>query len=269
MSHNVDHFRAARLDGKAIIVLGAGGGGIGTATCAALAGAGAQLMCVDRDRSQADEAARESGGIGWQADVTDRGEMAALFDKAAEEFGDSLSGVVDIVGFARSGTIASFDDEALRQQFDAVVRHALLAIQIGGPLLARLGGGTMAFVGSMSGERTVANQAIYAMAKSALHHLVRNAANELGPNAIRINAVAPGFVRTPRLLDALPQKVWDGIAEVNPLRRCADPGDIAKALLYLSSDLSSYLNGNVLKLDGGFGNALNLPGLDRPLGGGS
>lgn len=269
MTLHVDHFTASRLDGKAIIVLGAGGGGIGTTTCAALAGAGARLFCVDRDPAQAKEAAEATGGIAHVADVTDRAEMEALFVHADLLFGRSLSGVVDIVAFARSGPICSFDDAALQLQFDIVLRHALLAVQIGAPLLTRNGGGTMAFVSSMSGERAVQNQSIYGIAKAALHHLVRSAANEFGPKGLRVNGVAPGFVRTPRLLEVLPPTVWEGIAAVNPLRRCADPADIAKALLYLSSDLSSYLNGNILKLDGGYGDSYSLPGLDMPLGGGS
>ena len=264
-----DHLLSARLDGKALIVLGAGGGGIGTATCEALAGAGARLLCVDRDSAQAEAAAAACGGTAHVADVTDRAAMEALFATAADLFGETLSGLVDIVAFARSGTIASFDDAALKLQFDIVLRHAILAVQYGGPLLARHGGGTMAFVGSMSGDRTTMNQSIYGLAKAALHHLVRSAANELGPSGVRVNGVAPGFVRTPRLLEALPKAVWDGIAEVNPLGRCADPADVAKALLYLCSDLSSYLNGNILRLDGGYGNAFRLPGLDVPLGGGS
>ncbi len=269
MTSHIDQFRAARLDGKAIIVLGAGGGGIGTATCEALAGAGAKLLCVDRDATQADEAAAAVNGVPMTADVTDRADMQKVFAHADAAFGTSLSGVVDIVAFARSGTIASFDDDALEGQINVVLRHAILAVQYGGPLLARNGGGTMVFVGSMSGERAVKNQSIYGIAKAALHHLVRSAANELGPSGIRVNGVAPGFVRTPRLLQALPKPIWDGIAAVNPLGRCADPADIARALLYLSSDLSSYVNGNILKLDGGYGDSYSLPGLDVPLGGGS
>lgn len=269
MTTNPDHLSGARLDGRALIVLGAGGGGIGTATCAALAGAGAQLLCVDRSANQAEEAAASSGGIAHVADVTDRKAMEEVFARADSEFADRFAGVVDIVAFARTGAIPSFDDESIKLQFDVVLRHAILAVQIGAPMLAKRGGGTMAFVGSLSGDLAPMNQAIYGIAKAALHHFVRSAANEFGPSNIRINGVAPGFVETPRLLEALPKQVWDGIAAVNPLRRCARPDDIAKALLYLSSDLSEYLNGNILRLDGGYGNAFNVPGLDIPLGGGS
>jgi len=88
-------------------------------------------------------------------------------------------------------------------------------------------------------------------AKAALHHLVRCSAHELGPRGVRVNAVAPGFVRTPRLLKALAGEFWDQVGETNPLGRVAIPADIASAILFLCSDLASYVTGNVLTLDGG------------------
>lgn len=264
-----DHLAAARLDGKAFVILGAGGGGIGTATCQAFAAAGARLLCVDRDPAQAEEIAAETGGTPHVASITDRSEMEQLFARAEQLYGADFDGVVDIVGMARTGKIVDWDDQALQQQFDIVLRHALLAIQIAGPTLGRNGGGTMAFVSSMSGSRMTTNQAVYGVAKAAMDHLIRCAAVEMGPSGVRINGVAPGFVTTPRLVDALPKAVWDGIAAVNPLRRCATPQDIARSLLFLSSPLSSYVTGNVLHLDGGYGNGWTLPGLDIPLGGGT
>lgn len=269
MSDLNDHLRAARLDGKAFVILGAGGGGIGTATCEAFAAAGAKLLCVDRDQEQADEIAAATAGIAHVANITDRAEMERLFSRAEELFGESFSGVVDIVGMARTGKIVDWSDEAVEQQFDIVFRHALLTAQIAGPILGRNGGGTLAFVSSMSGVRMTTNQAIYGMAKAALDHMVRCAAVEFGPLGVRVNGVAPGFVKTPRLLDALPQAVWDGVAGVNPLRRCATPQDIARTLLFLSSSLSDYVTGNIIRLDGGYGNGWTLPGLDIPLGGGT
>jgi NAD(P)-dependent dehydrogenase (short-subunit alcohol dehydrogenase family) len=142
-------------------------------------------------------------------------------------------------------------DEMWNQQFDIVLRHAYLAIQMGGAALAKRGGGSMVFAGSISGEVSVENQAAYGTAKAALHHLVRCAAHELGPSGVRVNAVAPGFVRTPRLLSRLDEDFWGSVASVNPLRRVAIPADIAKAILFLSSDLASYTTGNILTLDGG------------------
>jgi len=132
-----------------------------------------------------------------------------------------------------------------------VFRHALLATQIAAPLIAANGGGTMTFVGSISGIVGIANQALYGMAKAALHHLVRQAALEFGPVGVRFNAIAPGFVKTPRLAAAIPPETWQSIARSIPMRRVADPADVAKAALFLSSDLSEYVTANILTLDGG------------------
>ena len=111
-------------------------------------------------------------------------------------------------------------------------------------------GGTFTFVGSRSGIRPSPNQALYGAFKAALHHLVRVAAVEFGPHKIRVNAVAPGVVRTPRLLKGLPPDAWHQLALATPLRRVADPEDVAKAILFLASNLAGYVTGNILTLDG-------------------
>jgi NAD(P)-dependent dehydrogenase (short-subunit alcohol dehydrogenase family) len=256
-----DYNKLSRLDGRGFVVLG-GGDGIGRQTCHALAQAGAGVMCVDREPALAEAVAAEVGGIPVAGDVTVRGDMARIFDQAEKEFGDTLRGVVDIVGIATIGKIGEATDETWDRQFDVVLRHAYLAIQIGGDLLAARGGGTMVFVGSISGVVSVANQAMYGTAKAALHHLVRCAAHELGARQIRVNAIAPGFVRTPRLLERLSEQFWAQVSEANPLRRVAVPADIAAAVLYLSSDLAGYVTGNVVTLDGGMNFVAALPEMD-------
>lgn len=260
-----DHFAGARLDGKGFVILGAGGGGIGTATSLALAAAGARLICVDGNPDEAAAIADETGGLPASLDITDRKAMEDLFTHADRHFGDQFSGIVDIVGVARNGPFESYDDASIDRQFAIVVRHALLAIQLGGPMLARRGGGTMTFVGSISGDRAVPNQAIYGTSKAALHQLVRYAAQAFAPQGVRSNAVSPAFVATPRLRSALPEAVWNAIAEQNPMRRVAEPEDVARAILFLASPLSSYVNGQILALDGGVTNEMVFPGLDIPL----
>lgn len=262
-----DYLSTSRLDGQAFVVLGAGGGGIGTATSLALAAAGATLVCVDGNAREAQDIAAATGGLALDLDITDREQMTGLFRRVADEFGDRLGGIVDIVGVARNGPFESYDDVAVERQFAIVMRHALLAIQLGAPLLARSGGGTMTFVGSISGDRAVPNQAIYGTSKAALHQLVRYAAQEFGPQGVRANAVSPAFVATPRLRAAIPAPVWEAIATQNPMRRVAEPGDVARAILFLASPMSSYVNGQILTLDGGVTNDMVFPGLEIPLAG--
>lgn len=257
-----DHLQLARLDRRAYVVLGAGGGGLGDATCEALAGAGAQLLCVDRSEDQAQAIARHVGGEAYVADATKRDEMQALFDHARSSFGERFTGVVDVVGTAKNARIEEMDDDAIERQFAVVLRHAVLTVQIAGPILAASGGGTLTFVGSLSGLAAIPNQTFYGIAKAALHHLVRYAAQELGPDRIRVNGVAPGFISTPRLLSLLPEEMWNRLAARNPLRRVASPEDIAKAILFLVSDLADYVNGNILTLDGGVSQTLAIDGTD-------
>jgi NAD(P)-dependent dehydrogenase (short-subunit alcohol dehydrogenase family) len=257
-----DYLRALRLDGCAFVVLGAGDG-MGRQTCHALAQAGAEVLCVDRDPALAESVAREVDGIPAVADVTRREQMRRTFQTADEEFGGTLSGIVDIVGIAQIDELRAMDDEAWDRQFDTVLRHAFLAIQIGGAALEARGGGSLTFVGSLAGISSVANQVAYGTAKAALHHLVRTSAHELGPKGVRVNAVAPGFVRTPRLLSRLGEPFWQSVADLNPLRRVAIPADVARVILFLCSDLAGYVNGNILTLDGGAGLVAAVPDI-RP-----
>jgi len=257
-----DHLNLARLDGRGYVVLGAGGGGLGDASCEALAGAGAQLLCVDRSREEANAIAARVNGEPFVADVTCRTDMEAVFNRAHNLMGERFAGVVDVVGMAKNARIPEMDDAAIEQQFAIVLRHALLTVQIAGPILAQSGGGTLTFVGSLSGLAAIPNQTFYGVAKAALHQLVRYAAQELGPDGVRVNGVAPGFIATPRLLSMLPQEMWDRLAASNPLRRVAKPDDIAKAILFLVSDLADYVNGNILTLDGGVSQTLTLVGTD-------
>lgn len=246
-----DYLSLLRLDGRGFIVLGAGQG-IGEQAAHALAQAGARVLCVDREDSLARRVAEAVGGVPCAADVTSRTDMERVFDTAREHFG-RLHGVVDIIGVAGIKPLSAVTDDAWTQQFDIVLRHAYLAIQIGAERMAADGGGCFAFVGSMSGGRAVPNQTAYAVSKAALHHLVRCAGVEYARRGVRINAVAPGYVRTPRLNQRLDADAWAAISSVIPIGRPATPAEIAGPLLFLASDLSAHLTGEVINVDGGAG----------------
>lgn len=246
-----DYLSLLRLDGRGFVVLGAGQG-IGEQAVHALAQAGARVLCVDRDEKLARNIAAAVGGVACAADVTSRSEMQGVFDTAREAFG-RVHGVVDIIGVAGIKPLSAVDDAGWNQQFDIVLRHAYLAIQIGGEMMAADGGGSIAFVGSMSGNRAVPNQTAYAVSKAALHHLVRCAGAEYARRQVRINAVAPGYVRTPRLNQRLGEEAWDAIGKVIPIGRPATPAEIAGPLLFLASDLSAHMTGEVMAVDGGAG----------------
>lgn len=258
-----DHRALTRLDGRAVVILGCGGGGMGTATALMLAEAGAKLLCVDIDPAQARDTADQTGGEPYVADICDRAQMEKLFARAEDLFGDGFHGVVDIVGASIGGPIPSFDDATIEKMFTLNLRHAVLTTQIAGPMLAKRGRGSMAFISSLASLAVAPNQPMYSVAKAALNHLVRCAAFEYGPYGVRSNAVATAINLTPGVKAHVTADEIDAMAQLSPMKRVGVPQDMANTLFYLISDLSSYINGSIIALDGGIMIDAHLPRLDR------
>ena len=243
-----DYQAQLRLDGRRFVVAGAGQG-IGRQTTHALAAAGARVLCIDYDQAAAEHIAGEVDGIPFVADVRERDQIEDAFATATRELG-GVDGVVDIVGMAKYGPLLETSDEDWDWTFGMVLRHAFLLAQVGGRALSDHGG-VMAFVASVSGITSAPLHAPYGAAKAGLVSLIRTTAVELGPKGVRANGVAPGVVWTPRISALLGDQGRDDQARNAPLRRVAQPADIAAATLYLCSDLSAYVTGQVLVVDGG------------------
>lgn len=244
-----DYYKRLRMDGRVFVVLGAGNG-IGRQTAHALSQVGASVVCVDREAELAREVAGEVGGLDLVADVMDRAQVETLFATVAAEVGPP-TGLVDIVGLPVPGHLTQLDDEQWDRQFDVVLRHAFIAMQVGGREIARAGGGAMVFVGSNSGLAHMPGMLAYGTAKAALHHLVGSSARDLAADNVRVNAVAPGFTRTPRLEALLDEEGWRRAGARIPRGSAASPDEIASVILFLASDMASYVTGHVLVADGG------------------
>ncbi len=238
-----------RLDGRCFILIGAGQG-IGRQTAHALSQAGARVFCIDNQEALAKEIADEIGGSAYVADARRREDVERAVAAAVAEFGQ-LDGLVDIVGMAKYADLLDITDEDFDWSFEMSLRHAFMFSQAAGR--AMTSGGSMVFVASVSGITSAPRHAAYGAAKAGLMSWVRSLAVELGPRGVRANAVAPGVVWTPRVSQIVGERGREAQAAIAPLNRVALPADIASAILFLASDLSSYVTGQTLVVDGGVG----------------
>jgi NAD(P)-dependent dehydrogenase (short-subunit alcohol dehydrogenase family) len=237
-----DYLSMLRLDGRGYVVAGAGVG-MGRHTTHALAQAGAgKIICVDIDAGRAQEIADEVGevAIAWSGDVTTR-EGAAELGVFAEATLDRIDGFVDIIGMAKWESILDMTDETFDWEIDMNLRHAFLLSQELGRRMITTGGGTMVFIASVSGLTSGPMHAAYGAAKAGLMAWVQTLSEELGQYDIRANAVAPVFSEEQRRVNAAN----------SPLGRMGATSDIASAALFLTSDLSGYISGRTIVVDGG------------------
>lgn len=244
-----DYASLLRLDGKNFVVLGAGQG-IGRQTSHALAAVGARVFCVDLDPGLAGDIASEVGGPAWAGDAVDPASAERLYQDAETQLG-RIDGIVDIIGMARYAGLLDSDQDAWNWHHGIVLQHAINAVRLGAPRMIAAGGGVLTVVASVSGMQSAPSHGAYGAYKAALMSLVRTAAVELGPKGVRVNAVAPGLVMTPRVAGYLSAAEKERGARNAPLRRSAFPPDIAEAILFLCGGLSSYITGQTLVVDGG------------------
>jgi NAD(P)-dependent dehydrogenase (short-subunit alcohol dehydrogenase family) len=242
-----DYPKMLRLDGRTFVVVG-GGYGMGRQTAHALAGAGAHVACLDMEADRAAAVAAEIDGLALAGDASNAETLRLSLQRARDHFG-CLSGICDVVGMARWSRLTEMGDDDWDWCFTRNLRHAYLVAKIGGALLSQDGGGSLAFVASISGLTSAPYHAAYGAAKAGLVSLVRTAAVELAPANVRVNAVAPGGVATPRIAEGRGVDL-DSMAD-GSLEKPARMSDIAASLLFLSSDLAAHITGHTLVVDGG------------------
>ena len=242
------------MQGRAALVVG-GGQGIGRAACLGLARAGANVAVLDAESVRAKGVAAEVESVATRAvalcaDVTDADAAARAVAEAARALG-GLDAVIDIVGGASWGSLLELDDATWERDFALNLKqHWFVARSAARLWIDAKRAGALCAVGSVSGVFSAPNHGAYGAAKAGLLALVRTAAEEWWPHGIRVNAVVPGAVRTPRI-----EASWaDGTIRrpsAETLARMASPDDVANAAIFLVSELARLVTGQTLVVDGG------------------
>ncbi|EGD53657.1 SDR family NAD(P)-dependent oxidoreductase [Gordonia neofelifaecis] len=239
-----------RLPGRVAVVIG-GASGIGWASAQLMAEHGASVVIADIDGDHAAERAASLGAAAraQRVDVTDESSVEALFTSVSDDFG-RCDVVLNCAGGSGIGLVADLDADVWRQTIDLCLTGAFLVVKHAARAMGD--GGSIITIASLNARQPGAGFAAYCSAKAGVAMLTEVAALELGPKSIRVNAISPGLVETPLVagITAVPT-IQDDFTENIPLVRNGQPDDIAAAVLYLASEDSSWVTGEVLNVNGG------------------
>ena len=240
---------------RAAIVTGAASG-IGRATADLLAERGWRVALVDRDVGPLTDVAAQSGDdpdlLVRALDVTDEVAVVRLVAEVAETFG-GLHGVVNSAGIAADRHVFDTSAELFRRILDVNVVGTFLVGREAARHMAKAGGGAIVNLASISGLRGSKGRSAYGASKGAIVNLTQVMANDLAPHGIRVNAVAPGPVETAMVKDMHTPADRALYARFVPMRRYADPREIASVIHFLlDGTQSSYMTGEIVAVDGGF-----------------
>ena len=239
------------LEGKTALITGAARG-IGKSIALKFASEGANIAFTDLNVNEETEAEIAALGVkakSYASNAADFAETEEVVNKVKEEFG-SIDILVNNAGITKDGLMLRMTE----QQWDAVIavnlKSACNVIHACVPIMMRQRSGSIINMASVVGVHGNAGQANYAASKAGLIALAKSIAQEMGPRGIRANAIAPGFIDT-AMTQALPEDIRKEWTNKIPLRRGGTVEDIANVATFLASDMSSYVSGQVIQVDGG------------------
>ncbi|MBN1918804.1 MAG: 3-oxoacyl-[acyl-carrier-protein] reductase [Verrucomicrobia bacterium] len=241
------------LDGKVAMVTGAAQG-IGAAVAERLTSEGAALAALDINLQKAQETAervRQAGGQAeaYQVDVSNTEAVKNVVAQVVSRFG-RVDVLVNNAGVTRDGLLITMSE----QDWDLVIAVNLKSIfnftKAVSRQMMKQKSGAIINVSSVVGLMGNAGQINYAASKAGVIGATKSSAKELAARSIRVNAVAPGYIQT-AMTDKLSEKARQALIDYIPAKQLGDPADVANAVLFLASDLSSYITGEVIRVDGG------------------
>jgi NAD(P)-dependent dehydrogenase (short-subunit alcohol dehydrogenase family) len=245
----------SKLEGKIALVTG-GNSGIGLATAKQFVNEGAYVFITGRRNSELAAAVKEIGGnvTGVQGDVSNLGDLDRLFAQIKREKG-KLDIVFANAGVAEVSPLGKITEEHYDSIFNINVKGVVFTVQKALPLMPD--GASIILNASIVASKGLSANSVYSATKAAVRSFARTWTTDLKERRIRVNAVSPGFIDTPGLSNLLAstgtgQQGKEMISNAIPLGRFGTPDEIAKAVVFLASDDSSYITGTELSVDGGF-----------------
>ena len=251
---------AGRFGNKCVIITGAAGG-IGFETARMFGQEGARVCIMDINEEAADAAAERLSGEGtdavaFQLDVTDEAAVDVAFGRAIENFSGKVDILVNNAGIADFGSVETTDTAIWRRIMDVNVTATYFCSRAVLPVMREHGGGAIVNFGSVAGHAGINNMAAYCTAKAAVIGLTKQMAAQYSAEGIRVNCVSPGTVATTAMGHQLLGSDMSEEAQKRrlskyPIGRFGEPGEIARAVLFLASEEASFCCGSDFVVDGG------------------
>ncbi len=241
------------LAGKTAVVTGAARG-IGREIAVRLANAGATVAMVDVVEDTVAQAAAEVArdgrkARGYRCDVSSFDDVAAVGERIIGDL-ERVDVLVNNAGITRDKLFLRMSPDDWGQVIAVNLTGAFNVTKAMAPVMLKQRGGSIVNIASVVGQLGNAGQSNYSASKAGLIGLTKSLAKEFAPRGVRVNAVAPGFIRT-AMTDALSEEVQNQMKQAIPLGRMGEPADVADIVMFLASNLASYVTGQVINCDGG------------------